>query len=148
MDWSRGSKFKDGIRIAAGAYLIYLGVRILREGIVGGGMTGRSYVIGLIASLAFLVFGAAVIAYSLKSIAKSNREEKAAENEEAALEEKAAENEGAVVEEKAKPERIADQRRAPEAGKTAGEGGSAAGGVSLFDKANGHIRDENSEETK
>ncbi len=72
---SRGSKFKDGIRIAAAIYLIYLAVEIIRDGIIGGGMTGTGYYVGIVASIVFIVVGAAIAIYSVKSILKATAEE-------------------------------------------------------------------------
>ena len=47
-------KVGDGIRIAAGVYLIYLAYQILKDGIIGGEMTGRSYAAGIIFSILFM----------------------------------------------------------------------------------------------
>ncbi|MEE0955163.1 MAG: hypothetical protein U0L49_05015 [Eubacterium sp.] len=63
---------KNGIRrglyLVAGAYLIYLGVKLFKDGIIGGGMSGTSRIIGGIASIAFMIFGAVFLFLVLRAM--------------------------------------------------------------------------------
>ena len=72
----RNPKVMDGIRIAAGVYLIYLACQILRDGVIGGGMTGASYTAGIIFSIVFLVGGAGIAIWSVRNMVRANRSEK------------------------------------------------------------------------
>ena len=66
----RNEKLSYVIRIAAGAYLIYLSVKLIREGILTGDMQGKNMALGIGACILF--FGAAgyFIVSSLIKLAK------------------------------------------------------------------------------
>ncbi|MST82184.1 hypothetical protein [Bilifractor porci] len=68
-------KVGDGIRIAAGVYLIYLAYQILKDGIIGGEMTGKSYAAGIIFSILFIVGGAGIAVFSVRHLMKLRKEE-------------------------------------------------------------------------
>lgn len=104
MDMGRNSKFKDGIRIAAGVYLIYLGVEIFRDGVLGKQMQGGMMAVGWICFIGFIAIGAGVAIYSLKDLFKLSAEERQAEeteNEDAAQEEGSQPAEENQIEDKA-----------------------------------------------
>ena len=82
----RNPKVGDGIRIAAGVYLIYLAYQILKDGIIGGEMTGRSYAAGIIFSILFIVGGAGIAAFSVRHLMRLRKEE----GQQKALQDKAA----------------------------------------------------------
>lgn len=79
MDMGRNSKFKDGIRIAAAIYLIYLAVEIAQDGLIGGQMQGKMRIVGVIAVIGFIAFGVVVTIWSVKDLIKLGGEEKADE---------------------------------------------------------------------
>ena len=76
MDMGRNSKFKDGIRIAAAVYLIYLAVEIIQDGLIGGQMQGKMRIVGIIAVIGFIAFGVVVSIWSVKDLMKMDEEEK------------------------------------------------------------------------
>lgn len=93
----RNQKVTDGIRIAAGGYLIYLAWQILKDGIFGGGMTGKSYVAGIIFSIVFIVGGALIAGWSVRHLMQMRKEEQEnAAKEARELEDKKAEAEDAA----------------------------------------------------
>ena len=87
-------KVGDGIRIAAGVYLIYLAYQILKDGIIGGEMTGRSYAAGIIFSILFIVGGAGIAAFSVRHLMRLRKEE----GQQKALQDKAATETGETTE--------------------------------------------------
>ena len=68
MDMSRGSKFKDGIRIAAAAYLIYLGVKVISD-VMKGATEGRQ-ILFVIFGIVFIAVGIWIGLWSVKSLLK------------------------------------------------------------------------------
>ncbi len=72
MDMSRGSKFKDGIRIAAAAYLIYLGVKIISD--VWKGTNEEHQILFVIFGIVFIAVGAWIGLWSVKSLMKESGE--------------------------------------------------------------------------
>ena len=107
MDMGRNSKFKDGIRIAAGVYLIYLGVEIFRDGVLGKQMQGGMMAVGWICFIGFIAIGAGVAIYSLKDLFKLSAEERQAEeaeNEDAAQDGDSQQAEENQIEDKAEAE--------------------------------------------
>ena len=68
MDMSRGSKFKDGIRIAAAAYLIYLGVKVISD-VIKGATEGRQ-ILFVIFGIVFIAVGIWIGLWSVKSLLK------------------------------------------------------------------------------
>lgn len=66
MDMSRGSKFKDGVRIAAAAYLIYLGMQVISEAVKDN--SGNKQILFIIFGVAFIAIGVAIGIWSLKSL--------------------------------------------------------------------------------
>ena len=74
MDMGRNSKFKDGIRIAAAVYLIYLAVEIIQDGLIGGQMQGKMRIVGIIAVIGFIAFGVVVSIWSVKDLMKMDEE--------------------------------------------------------------------------
>lgn len=66
-------------RIIAGGYLIYLGIRLIREGLLTGQMQGGARVLGVVASAAFIVVGAVVAFKALTGMA--NRSDEAEEEQ-------------------------------------------------------------------
>ena len=72
MDMSRGSKFKDGIRIAAAAYLVYLGVKVISDAVKGA--TGKNQILFVIFGVVFLAVGAWIGIWSVKSLLKETGE--------------------------------------------------------------------------
>ena len=72
MDMSRGSKFKDGIRIAAAAYLIYLGVKVISDAVKGA--TGEHEILFVIFGVVFIAVGAWIGIWSVKSLLKETGE--------------------------------------------------------------------------
>ena len=64
----RNSKSRNVIMLVAGGYLFYLGIKIIREGFIEGGMTGKSRVLGLIIAVFFLVFGVGIAIRSIRHL--------------------------------------------------------------------------------
>ncbi len=68
-------------RIIAGGYLIYLGVQLIRDGILTGSMQGTGRIVGILASVLFIVFGAFFAIHAVRFMAKQSREEEEQEEE-------------------------------------------------------------------
>ena len=98
-------KVGDGIRIAAGVYLIYLAYQILKDGVIGGEMTGRSYAAGIVFSILFIVGGAGIAAFSVRHLMKLRKEEE----QQKALQDKAATEAGETTESAEAPEEAETQ---------------------------------------
>ena len=75
-------------RVIAGGYLIYLGVKLIRDGLLTGSMQGNAKIIGIVASIAFIVFGALFAVHAIMFMSRISREEQEEE-----------ENNGKAVEE-------------------------------------------------
>ena len=69
----RDTRVHDTLMAVAGGYLIYLGIRIIREGILGGGMEGRSRILGLIAAIAFVIIGAGTLIWNVQKLFASRK---------------------------------------------------------------------------
>lgn len=113
MDMSRGSKFKDGIRIAAAAYLIYLGVKVISD-VMKGATEGRQ-ILFVIFGIVFIAVGIWIGLWSVKSLlketGKSDGESGTEEND------RNIENSESVTA-KEDPERIEADSAAPEHGES------------------------------
>ena len=79
-------KFRFGIRIVAGCYLIYLAYQIIRDGLIGGGMTGGNRYVGIIGSAAFIIIGLGLAIKSSRDMMAFQKEENALAAQEAAAE--------------------------------------------------------------
>ena len=80
--------FAGIFRVIAGGYLIYLGVKLIRDGLLTGAMQGNARIIGVVASVLFIVGGAFFIVQALRWLtAQSNEsdEEQGEENAEAEM---------------------------------------------------------------
>ena len=52
--------FSHYIRILGGGYVAYLGIKTLYSGVIQGGMTGKSWIFGLIFSILFIIVGGGI----------------------------------------------------------------------------------------
>ena len=73
------------IRVIAGGYLAYLGYKILRDGVIGGGMEGKMRILGGLCSILFIAVGVAIALLALRGLSRARQEaeEEAEENAEA-----------------------------------------------------------------
>ena len=97
---SANPKFRHGIRVVAGCYLIYLAYQVIRDGIVKGGLQGRELVIGVAGSVAFIIIGVLLAVTSsrkLVNIQKAERLLKETEAAEATAAAKEAAEEGGLM---------------------------------------------------
>lgn len=99
MDMGRNSKFKDGIRIAAGIYLIYLAVEIFQDGVLGGQMEDGMLAVGWICSVGFIAIGVGIAIYSARDLIRLQAAERQEEEKEEEKEEVKKENAGEAAEE-------------------------------------------------
>ncbi|MCC6094073.1 MAG: hypothetical protein LIV24_03465 [Eubacterium sp.] len=77
MDMSRGSKFKDGVRIAAAAYLIYLGMQVISEALKDS--TEKKQILFIIFGAVFIAVGVVIGIWSLKSLVGTVKAENTAD---------------------------------------------------------------------
>ena len=68
-------------RIIAGGYLVYLGVKLIRDGLLTGSMQGKTKIIGIAASIAFIVFGVLFIIHAIRFMSRISQEEEETEEE-------------------------------------------------------------------
>ena len=113
MDMSRGSKFKDGIRIAAAAYLIYLGVKVISD-VIKGATEGRQ-ILFVIFGIVFIAVGIWIGLWSVKSLLKEA--EKSDDGSGTEENDRNIENSESVTA-KEDPERIEADSAAPEHGES------------------------------
>ena len=66
-------------RIIAGGYLIYLGIRLFRDGVLTGEMTGSHKVLGILFSIVFIVFGISFAVHAVRWMAKNSSQEEETE---------------------------------------------------------------------
>ncbi|MBR2562808.1 MAG: hypothetical protein IKE31_11800 [Eubacterium sp.] len=121
----RNSNFQHLIRVVAGVYVAYLGYKILRDGIVGGGMEEKYRILGIVFSILFIVVGAGLAVLALRNLNRAREMERERQEEEM---------EAAA----------SDTKESPEAGKTSSVPADAPAEKSLFDKA--RISTEDAEE--
>ena len=69
-------------RVIAGGYLIYLGVKLIRDGLLTGAMQGTSKVVGILASVLFIVFGAFFAVHAILFMSKQSEQEEDEQEEE------------------------------------------------------------------
>ena len=62
------------IRIVAGAYLAYLGVRLIRDGVLTGSMQGGTRILGIVFGAIFIGFGGFIAVHALMFGFKKNEE--------------------------------------------------------------------------
>ncbi|MBR2188955.1 MAG: hypothetical protein IJ860_06085 [Eubacterium sp.] len=79
-------KFTQGIRMVAGVYLIYLAYQVIRDGLIGGGMTGRNFWIGLVGVIVFIGAGLYFAIRASKEMMRLQREDRERLAQEAAEE--------------------------------------------------------------
>lgn len=97
-DMDQREKFRKGIYIAAGGYLVYLGYTVLKGGVLGKELKGAAWIAGLVFGILFVLLGAGFVFYALRSLVRTKFEPQTDETE--ALEEAEA-LEGAQVSEEA-----------------------------------------------
>ena len=81
--------FRYIVRVAAGVYVAYLGYKILKGGVIGGEMTGKSWILGLVFSILFIVVGAFLTVVALRGMSRAKElaeEEEQEEEQEAPAE--------------------------------------------------------------
>ena len=71
-------------RVIAGGYLIYLAIKLIRDGILTGEMQGNARVFGILASALFIVAGAFFIIQAFRWMSRMSQQEEEEQNEEAA----------------------------------------------------------------
>ncbi len=69
-------------RVIAGGYLIYLGVKLMRDGVLTGAMQGTSKAVGILASVLFIVFGAFFAVHAIIFMSKQSEQEEDEQEEE------------------------------------------------------------------
>lgn len=69
-------------RVIAGGYLVYLGVTLIRDGLMTGEMQGNARIFGILASVLFIVFGAFFAIHAVRWMAKQSAQEEEEQNEE------------------------------------------------------------------
>ena len=74
-------------RVIAGGYLIYLGVQLIRDGLLTGSMQGNARILGILASALFIVFGAFFAIHAIVFMTKNSGQEEEEQNGENAEEE-------------------------------------------------------------
>ena len=65
-------------RVIAGGYLIYLGVRLFRDGVLSGEMVGSHKFLGILFSVLFVIFGIVFAVHAIRWMAKNSEEEEEA----------------------------------------------------------------------
>ena len=89
---NRGESFRHLMRVIAGAYLAYLGYKILRGGVLGGEMTGGSKILGIVFSILFIGIGVGLAVIALRNMGRARElEREQQENEEDIVDEAPAE---------------------------------------------------------
>ena len=71
-------------RVIAGGYLIYLGVKLIRNGLLGGTMQGNARILGVVFSVLFIAAGAFFVVQALGLMAKQSGESEEEQGEESA----------------------------------------------------------------
>lgn len=66
-------------RVIAGGYLIYLGVRLFRDGVLSGEMVGSHKFLGILFSVLFVVFGIVFAVHAIRWMAQNSEEEEETE---------------------------------------------------------------------
>ena len=79
----RNPNIQHILRIVVGVYVAYLGYKILRDGIVGGGMEGNSRILGLVFSIIFIVVGVGLAILALRNLNRAREAEQERQEEEA-----------------------------------------------------------------
>ncbi|MGN0362228.1 MAG: hypothetical protein ACI4ET_05240 [Bilifractor sp.] len=97
MDMSRGSKFKDGVRIAAAAYLIYLGMQVISEALKDS--SEKKQVLFIIFGVVFIAVGVVIGIWSLKSLVGTVKAEGSADDGDSAQQGSEKADDGDAVEE-------------------------------------------------
>ena len=64
------------MRVIAGAYLAYLGYKILRGRVLGGEMTGGSKILGIVFSILFIGIGAGLAVIALRNMGRARELER------------------------------------------------------------------------
>ena len=70
------SKYGDTIRLLGGGYLVYLGIKIVREGVLTGSMQGKERVFAIICCIFFVVFGAGLAVYSIRNLFAATKDDR------------------------------------------------------------------------
>ena len=76
--------FAGIFRVIAGGYLIYLGVKLIRGGLLTGDMSEKARIFGVAASILFIVAGAFFIMQALRWLTAQNDESEEEQGEESA----------------------------------------------------------------
>ena len=80
----RNSNMQHIVQVAAGVYVFYLGCKLLIGGVIRGGMTGKSWYIGLVFGILFIVIGGWLAVLALRNLNKAKELEDAEKEEEEA----------------------------------------------------------------